>query len=155
MTNPVEMTSERARELVQLLDGSGSDAEWKAVEQLRVLGQRLPSLLLERFRSARRWQARSSCVYHSFRYATESEDALKLGLEAIRDRANLVRYRGAMLLAYSQRMDALPEMERALREIDRGKSADDIAAAIDAIRNRNHNWFVDRNHSGKVTMTLT
>lgn len=84
------------------------------------------------------------------RYARKSEDALALGLEAIVDRSKIVRYRGAMLLAYSQRKDALPYLRAALVSLRDGPGADDLLAAIDAIENANHNYFVDREHSGKM-----
>ncbi len=51
--------------LLERLDGSGSEDEWSSVDQLHALGKRLPTLLLEQYRRSRRWQARSSCVYHA------------------------------------------------------------------------------------------
>jgi hypothetical protein len=59
-----------------------------------------------------------------------------------------------MLLAFSLRRDALPELREVLREL-RGKAGHEyVAAAIDAIEHQNHNFFVDRAHSGKRTMTI-
>jgi hypothetical protein len=79
---------------------------------------------------------------------------LALGYAAIVDKAKGVRYRGAMLLAYSLRKDALSPLRSALDTLAGGPGADDLAAAIDAIENENHNYFVDRTHSGKVMLTI-
>lgn len=142
------MNAKEIGRLLARLDGTGSDDEWAAVSKLRTIGAELPNWLLKRFRVSRGWKARTSCVFHAIRYARKSEDALALGLEAIVDRSKIVRYRGAMLLAYSQRKDALPYLRAAL--VRDGPGADDLLAAIDAIENENHNYFVDREHSGKM-----
>jgi hypothetical protein len=140
--------------LLARLDGSGSKDEWEAVNALRALGSRTPTLLLQRYRVARKWPARSSCVYHAVRYARESEDAVTLGREALRDRSGPVRYRGCMLLAYSLRRDLLSELREQLMAAGPRSDRDDLRAAIDAIENGNANYFVDRDHSGKVTLTI-
>jgi len=148
------MDLKRAEELLTQLDGSGSDREWAAVKELRTLGSDFPRMLLTQFRSSRSWKTRSACVYHAIRYAKDNEEAIALGLAAIVDKAKGVRYRGAMLLAYSQRSDVLPQLQAALRALANGPGADDLAAAIDAIENRNHNYFADRTHSGKITLEI-
>jgi hypothetical protein len=50
-----------------------------------------------------------------------------------------------MLLAYSLRRDLLSELREQLN---------DLEAAIDAIETGNANYFVDRDHSGKMTLTI-
>jgi len=149
-----KMDSENLTKLLECLDGSGSDAEWSAAKELRTLGLELPTLLLKRFRWVRSWKARSSCVYHAMRYAKTSDDAFLLGVEAIKDKSKAVRYRGAMLLAYSQRADALPSLRAALHSLNGRPGADDLMAAIDAIESGNHHFFVDRTHSGKMKLTI-
>ena len=148
------MDTIRADELIDRLDGSGSDSEWAAVMELRALGREFPRLLRRKFHSSRSWKVRSSCVYHAMRYAKESEEAVALGLAAIVDKAKAVRYRGAMLLAYAQQKDALPQLRAALEARAREPGAEDLVAAIDAIEKENHNYFVDRTHSGKVMLTI-
>jgi len=148
------LSAERIASLLGKLDGRGSRVEWAAIRELRTLGPTLAPHLLTHYRSARAWKVRASCVYHAVRYARESEDALRLGLEALGDKARVVRYRGAMLLAYSLRRDVLPEL-RKRRQSATGADAEDIAAAIDAIETQNHNYFVDRDHSGQVTLTIS
>ncbi len=57
-----------------------------------------------------------------------------------------------MLLAYSQR-EVLPDLRAALAGAPK-ETQEDILAAIDAIESHNHNFFVDRDHSGMVTLTI-
>jgi hypothetical protein len=58
-----------------------------------------------------------------------------------------------MLLAYSQRPDVVPALEDQLAWAEEETRAD-ILAAIDAIRCQNHNYFVDREHSGQITLNI-
>jgi hypothetical protein len=152
MTKAV-MDTKAVNELLEKLDGSGSEAETAAAAQLRQLGPELPRLLLQKFRSAKTWQARASYVYHALKYARESEDAVTLGREALRDGSRAVRYRGAMLLACSLRKDLLPELERALESWS-GPGEDDVRAAIDAIEHQNQNYFIDRKHTGRMVLNI-
>lgn len=55
--------------LMNRIDGSGSDTEWAAATELRALGIEFPRLLTQRFKESRSWKVRSSCVYHAMRYA--------------------------------------------------------------------------------------
>ena len=129
------------------LDGSGSDAEWAAVELLRRhAGDRLPGLLLTQYRAA-------SKAGHATRYARTNAEAVQLGKEALFDRAHGPRYRACLLLAYSLDRTALPGLRKAL-EMGSASSRDDFRAAIDAVENGNHHYFVDREHSGMVTLNI-
>ena len=58
-----------------------------------------------------------------------------------------------MLLAYSLNDDALPTLKALFAHKDT-KTAEYAKAAVDAIVHRNHNYFVDRDHSGKVTLSI-
>jgi hypothetical protein len=142
-----------ADELLSRLDGSGSDDEWAAVMKLRERGD-FPHLLLERFRVSRAWKARSSCVYHAIRYARHDADAIAIGKEAITDKSKVVRYRGCMLLAYSQKKELLPILKHALEGTNDPVGKADLLAAVGAIEHENHNFFVDRKHSGKAKMEI-
>jgi hypothetical protein len=136
--------------LLDRLDGSGSDAEWAAVLALRELDN-LPQLLLAKYSSSRRWSQRASCVYHAARYARENRSAFDLGIAALRDRSEAVRYRATMLLAYAQNAEALAPLKQLAKS---GASVEDAMAAIDAIESRNHHFFVDRTHSGMMVLNL-
>jgi len=148
------LSSNRIAILLAMLDGKGSESEWSAIRELRSLGPALAPHLLAHYRSARSWKVRASCVYHSVRYARDSDDALQLGLEAVHDKAKVVRYRACMLLAYSLKRQLLPELRRQ-RAAATGPDAADLDAAIDAIECQNHNYFVDRDHSGQMTLTIS
>ena len=140
--------------LLDRLDGSGSDDEWVAVRELRSsLGDSLPKYLLDRFCTAKKWVERSSYVFHATRYARRSREAIALGKLAVRDKSKVVRYRGCMLLAYSLDRNLLPELERLLGS-SQADSRADIAAALDAIEQQNENYFVDRDHSGQLTLIV-
>lgn len=136
------------------LDGSGSDEEWNAVVELRsLLGENLPDRLLHLYGQAKAAATRSSYVYHSVRYARQSDAAVKLALLAVRDRAKVVRYRACMLLACSQRKSLLPILRDLLAVVVADTKAD-LLAAIDAIESQNQDYFVDRDHSGLTTLTV-
>jgi hypothetical protein len=73
--------------LVSKLDGTGSESEWAAVDELRRnLGADFPKLLLTRYIEVRSWQCHASCVYHALKYAKESDAAVELGRLAIKDK---------------------------------------------------------------------
>ena len=136
-------------DLLAALDGSGSTSEWHAVAELRKRDD-FPALLLRKFRSARAWKARSSCVFHAIRYGRESDDAIAIGKGALTDRAKVVRYRGCSLLAFSLRKEVLPVLRDALAGTRDVEGIADLKAAIDAIESGNHNLFLDRDHTGMV-----
>lgn len=140
--------------LLDKLDGTGSDAEWSAVYRLReILDGELPAYLYNRYRAHRSWRTRSSYVYHAVRYARESKHAIELGKVAIADKSKVVRYRACMLLAYSLKKDLIPFLKEAEGVADQ-KTREDIRATIDAIENQNHHFFVDRDHSGQMTLNI-
>lgn len=141
-------------ELLQRLDGTGSRAERAAMAELRTLEGNVPATLRRRYHVARSWKARAACVYYSLRYARMNDDAVELGREALQDKATGVRYRACMLLSFSLRKDALPGLREALERLKGKPGSEDVAAAIDAIEHQNHNYFVDRDHSERMTMAI-
>ena len=142
--------STKEQRLLARLDGSGSDDEREAVDALRECSD-LPALLLSKYQSASHANERASCLYYAARYATTSASAFELGVVALNDRSTVVRYRATLLLAVSQNRDALKPL--AVLHAS-GRSVEDAAAAMDAISHRDPNLFVDRDHSGKVTLSL-
>lgn len=137
------------RALVARLDTANPSDEAAAWSELKALGEGAVPYLAEHFPRARRWQQRVSLVFHSIRFARVSEAALQLGLAALDDRATLVRYRACGLLAYAQRREAVPALEKLLAHAD-GRTVEDARAAIDALNRKNHHYFVDRTHSGRA-----
>jgi hypothetical protein len=136
--------------LLDALDGSGSDREWSAVSRLRLLPD-FPELLLERYGRATRAAERASCVYHATRYSRSSAAAFDLGILALSDRSKVVRYRAALLLAWSQNRAALVPLSDLHA---RGRSVEDAKAAIESIVTGDPNRFVDREGSGKLTLVI-
>ena len=145
------MHTEEIEVLLSKLDGSGSDTEFSAVTALQSTGM-LPALLLGKYQRSRAWQERASCVYHAIKFARESQEAFELGVNALRDKSKVVRYRAAMLLAISQRREAIPHLQQ-LQTLG-GTSAADAKAALQAIESGNQNLFVDRDGSGMVTLQI-
>ncbi len=142
------MTPTEIRELVLGLDTTSARDEEETWAQLRDLGVTVVPYLLEAYRTFRKAKGRVSLVFHAIRYARTSEEAFRLGIEALSDKATLVRYRACGLLAYSQRPDSIPHLKALLTHAD-ARTAEDAKAAIDAISNGNHHYFVDRGHSGR------
>lgn len=151
----MESPTEAVLQLLDLLDGRGSDVEWRAVQSLsQRAGPRLPELLLRKYHSSRLAGPRSACVYHATKYARVSDEAVQLGLEALQDRSKVVRYRACGLLAYSQRPDLAAQLKTLLDVVPNASRAD-LLAAIDALEQGNHHFFVDRDHSGKIKWNVS
>jgi hypothetical protein len=147
------VTPEEIRAVVRRLNSPTVAAEEQAWSELRGLGEIVVPYLRDAYPTFKRWQGRVSLVFHSIRYARVSEDAFRLGLEAVNDRATVVRYRACALLAYSLRADALFRLNQLLKHDD-PKTVGDAKAAITAINKRNHHLFVDRDGSGRTTWVV-
>ena len=148
------MDEPEVRRQVEALDTTVTADADRAWEALRPLGAAVVPFFVEAFPRARRWQGRVAMVFHAIRYARESDAAFRLGMMALKDKSTMVRFRGCGLLAYALRQEALPALQELLGHADR-RTVDDATAAIDAIRSRNHNYFVDRGHTGRVTWTMS
>ena len=59
-----------------------------------------------------------------------------------------------MLLAYSLRKELLPFLEEELARAKDEETREDILAAMDAIVEQNHNYFVDSEHTGKLKLNV-
>ena len=143
------MSPDQIRAIVSRLHTDRAEAEEAAWAELRSLGPEVVPYLLEAYPGFRKWRGRVSLVYHATSYARISDEAYRLGLLAVNDKATLVRHRACALLAYSLRTDAIQHLKPLLSHLD-AKTADDAAAAIDALKNQNHHYFQDRDHSGSV-----
>lgn len=150
----IDLDDRAIESLLDRLDGSGSDDEREAVKHLRrMLGSRLPTYLLRRFRVSKKWGVRCALVFYAIGYAKESEEAVQLGLLAVKDRSKAVRYRGSMLLACSLRRDLVEALQQ-IAEQGPSDARADLMAAIDAVQSQNQNYFVDRVHSGKTKLNI-
>jgi hypothetical protein len=143
------MSPDEIRATVRELDSKTVAEEEEAWSKLRGLGVAVVPYLREAYPNFSRLQGRVSVVFHSVRYSRVSEDAFLLGMEALNDRASVVRYRACALVAYSLRKEALSALKKLLKHED-PKTVEDASAAITAIKRQNHHLFHDRTGSGKV-----
>ena len=139
--------------ILKRLDDPSSEENWGAIRELKRLDVDLPQVLFEHYKESRSWRARVSCVFFAIHDARENNIAVQLGIMALNDRSRVVRHRACSLLAYSLRDDALPYLRNLLMHHDTS-TREDAQAAIDAIEHRNHNWFVDRDHTGRLMWTV-
>lgn len=132
-----------------------SDPSAVSPKELRALfGERLPDVLFEIYGTAKSWRLRIACVWYSTGFCRRSEAAVLLGKQALSDKSKFVRYRAAELLACSLREDAVPFLEAARAAAKMIEENENYTAAIDAILHRNHAYFWDRDHSGKVNVNF-
>lgn len=148
------MEESEIREYVAKFDTVNFDEGAKVWTVLKPLGYKVLPYFIEYYPKMKKWQGRVALIYHSIYFAREHELAFQLGLNALEDRATLVRYRACMLLAYSLRQDAIKPLKKLLKHKDT-KTIDDAKAAIDAIKRKNHNYFWDRNHTGQIKMIIS
>jgi len=143
------MQDERIETLVEAFSTSRRseiDAAWVVADSM---GTELLALFAEALPRIRKSEGRASIMRYVGRFSRESEVAFRMGTVAVGDRAYAVRHYGCALLAYSLRKDALPSLISLLKHSDL-RTVEDARAAIDAIKNKNHNFFKDRDHSGRI-----
>ena len=147
------MEPDRLERLLQGLTGKDDWPELNRTNELKELGDKLPNHLLCQYRRSPKAENRCACVFYAIPYAKRIEAAYTLGLEALTDRSRIVRYRACMLVAFALRREALPTLRELLNHQDL-KTVEDARAAIYAIENQNHNYFVDRKHRGKIKLNI-
>ena len=141
------------RKLITALDcDNWSDAE-DAREKLIPLGPAILPFFLEAYPELKIYRGRSSIVYTSIKFARDFDDAVLLGIIALSDKSTIVRHNACTLLAFSLERTAIPHLKKLLNHHDK-KTSDDALAAIDAIEHQNHNYFIDRSHSGTTFLNV-
>lgn len=141
--------------LLGLVDGSGADSEYEAIKQLESSTDELPSLLYQKYQTAKKAKERCACIHYSTKFAKKERISFELGLDALSDKSKHVRHLACLLLAWSLREDALPELRKCeIIYADDDETLGDIRAAIDSIEHQNSDYFVDRDHSGMVTLKI-
>ncbi|TKC09863.1 hypothetical protein FA048_06520 [Pedobacter polaris] len=119
---------------------------WSEIHELNI---DFTKYFLQAYPKFRKWQGRVHLVFSCIRYARINENAFKLGILALSDKATLVRYRGACILAYSLREDAIPYLKKNLNHPDL-ETQKDCKRAIKAIKKRNHHIFMEHRASSWV-----
>ena len=147
------MKDSNLRSVLSRLGDSNPDVNRRAIRELEKLKADLPKVLLAYYRESNAWRARVSCVFFAVPYGRLNEDAFQLGIEALKDKSRIVRYRACSLLAYSLRDRALPHLRALLSHSDQA-TVEDARSAIDSIEHKNHHWFMDREHTGRLKWTV-
>jgi hypothetical protein len=101
------------------------------------------------FPRIKNWIGRKYVMFWIERYARRNPDVVKLARFALNDKSWKVRHDACSTLAYALDTESLPFLRELLKH-KKKETRDDAAAAIDAIENRNHNYFVDRQHAGNI-----
>ena len=135
------MIDQAHMDLVMRLDTTKSGEQEVAWDQIKASGMDIPHLFRKAYPLFKKWQGRRDLLFHCIRHARTSEDAFQLALAAINDRATLVRYRAACVLAYSLRREAIPFLQEASKRHDE-ETGKDCERAILAIRNQDHHLFM-------------
>jgi hypothetical protein len=129
-------------ELVKRLDTSKTleqDEIWLEIKKREI---DIPYYFLNAYPLFKKWQGRLHLVFSCIKYGRINENAFQLGILALDDKASLVRYRAAALLAYSLREDAIPYLRKNLRHKD-VQTTKDSERAIKAIQQKNHHLFME------------
>lgn len=111
--------------------------------------ENLIPILAVTYPKIRRCEGRSRILFWLPRYARRREEVVLLARSALGDRAYLVRNYACDILAYSLRQDVIPDLE-ALLVHPHPETRADAAAAIDAIKSKNHHYSLDREHTGST-----
>jgi hypothetical protein len=122
------------------------DAAWEITHSM---GDDLLALLAEAFPKIRKSEGRASVMRYVGKFSRENNAVFGMGILAVQDRSYAVRHYGCALLAYSLRSEALTTLSALLKHRDH-RTVADARAAMDAIRSKNHHFFRDRDHSGKI-----
>jgi hypothetical protein len=136
-------TVAEARNLVRQLTLARGHDWYRPWISLAWIGAAAVPYFEEAYPVTARAEGRVRLVFFSLEYAAKSDAAFRLGVAATYDRGTMVRYRACMLLAYSQRKDAIPHLRRLLDHADL-RTVEDARAAIKAIDRRQTGAFLGR-----------
>jgi hypothetical protein len=105
--------------LVAAMDTPSAQEEEQAWIKLKPLGAAVLPYFVHQYPKMRKWQGRVSILFHSIKYARQHDEVVQLAITALSDKANMVRYRACMVLAYSLRKDTISALEAQLNHSDR------------------------------------
>lgn len=138
------------------IDGTRSETDRAAIKRLKslALGAELPTYLRQKYHKETKKNARMACLLLSLQYARDSEEAYKLGIDALDDRYKDVVGLAGCLLAISLRKEALPVLSRFAEEAKVEECKDYALRAIDAIEHQNSHYYLDVEHTGKAFLRV-
>jgi len=108
----------------------------------------LVGAFVQAFPRMRHWEGRNAVLFWLIKFARKLPEVVELAKQALGDKAALVRMQACAALAFSLRDDALPALE-GLASHRHMRTREWAEAAMDAIRHKNHHYFVDRGHTGR------
>jgi hypothetical protein len=111
--------------------------------------ERLVPLYLQAFPRIRNWIGRKYVLFWTRRYARTVPEVVALARSALNDKSWKVRSDACSVLAYALDDASIPELEH-LKRHQCHRTRANAEAAIDAIKHRNHNYYLDRDHRGNV-----
>jgi hypothetical protein len=139
--------------LIAALDSIRDSDMEDAREKLVPLGPAILPHAAAGYARLRTWRGRLALVYATMKFARRFDEAVELAVIALEDRSVRVRSIACAVLAFSLRRSALQALTRVTTDPDPIVAAA-AAAAIDAIRNQDHDRFRDRDHTGRVHWTV-
>lgn len=110
--------------------------------------------LLREFRAYRKAEERQRMLMSLLRLSRQRDDVVALAIAALSDRSFLVRSEACGILAYSLR-DDVAETLAGLKNHKDEKTRECAEAALDAIRHKNHHYYVDRGRTGSTFWVVT
>lgn len=140
-----------AQEIAELLDtqpASVAEANAVLLEREYPLDDLAPRYV-EAFLLLRRYPGRMCILFRLIGYARQNPKVIDLALNALKDRSRIVRHHACAALAYAKSERVLPALRLLLEHSD-PETRQHAAAAIAAITSRNHHYFAERDHTGKV-----
>ena len=154
MTNP-DRSHPTVEEVCAALDHRlDSVVGGNEIELQRAYGlEKLVPVYVDALSRIRNSHGRIYILYWLQRYARTNERVVRAAVDALNDRSAMARQHACGALAYSGRTEFIPALQQLLAHSS-ALTRSDAAAAIDAIENRNHHLFMDRQHRGNVFWIL-
>ncbi len=147
------MRKQEIEQLLQAVDGSGSEEEWLSLRELKNLGECVAQYLPAQILTKQSAKARALLVNLAVAYARENTHAYQVGLQALQDTDAKVQFYACKLLAYAQQPEALFQLKTA-RDHSHGATLGHIQAAMDALLQHNPHYFIDHHHTGCIFLLV-
>lgn len=141
--------------LLRNIKGDRSASEIDAINYCRSIIIDLPFALKIIFDQSRDYKIRCSCVVYSRRYCRVLQSAIRIATTASLDRSKYVRYRAYELFACSQHPECIQLISNSTELYNDQLSLKYASAAIDSIKSKNINYFIDHKHTGRSFLKYT
>ena len=137
--------------IIELLDNSNeSIVGGNEIKLAKKYGlKNLIPLYVGAFYKLKKWPGRMHIAFWLVSYARLYPEIVELAIHGLNDRSKIVRNYCCRILAYAGDEKSLPYLQE-LKNHNNAETREDANAAIDAIVNKNHNLWVDREHKGNI-----